>query len=53
MVATVGLLIEFWEFLRARGKSFLWPVMLMMVILGGLLVLAEGSALAPMIYTLF
>lgn len=49
----VGLFLELWEFLRARGKLFLWPIILMMVALGGLLIMVEGSVLAPMIYTLF
>ena len=43
----------FWEFLRARKKYWLLPVMVMMVIFGGLLVLTKGSAIAPFIYTLF
>ncbi len=44
---------EFWEFLRARKKYWLLPVLVMMVIFGGLLVLTKGSAIAPFIYTLF
>ncbi|MGD9602483.1 MAG: DUF5989 family protein [Gammaproteobacteria bacterium] len=44
---------EFWSFLRARRKYWLIPVMLVMLLLGGLIVLAHGSAFAPFIYTLF
>lgn len=44
---------ELWEFMRARKKFWLMPIFLIMLLLGGLLVLAKGSALAPFIYTLF
>ena len=44
---------ELWGFLHARKKYWLLPVLVMMCALGGLLVLAEGSAIAPFIYTLF
>jgi hypothetical protein len=44
---------EMWAFLRARKKFWLVPVVVMMVVFGGLLVLAQGSAVAPFIYTLF
>jgi Family of unknown function (DUF5989) len=44
---------ELWGFLRARKKMWLLPIIIVMVILGGLLVIAQGSALAPFIYTLF
>jgi hypothetical protein len=44
---------ELWAFLRVRKKFWLIPVLLMMVVLGGLIVLAKGSAIAPFIYTLF
>lgn len=44
---------ELWRFLRARKKMWLMPFILIMVILGGLLILAQGSAIAPFIYTLF
>jgi hypothetical protein len=41
------------SFLVARKKFWLWPIFLMMVLLGALIVLAKGSAVAPFIYTLF
>jgi hypothetical protein len=44
---------ELWAFLRPRKKFWLWPIMAMMALLGVLIVLAQGSAIAPFIYTLF
>ena len=44
---------ELWAFMRARKKFWLLPVMLMLVLMGGLLVLSQGSAVAPFIYTIF
>lgn len=44
---------ELWAFLRARKKFWLWPIMFMMALLGVLIVQAQGSAIAPFIYTLF
>ena len=44
---------ELWEFLRARKKFWLTPIVLIMLVFGGLLILAKGSAVAPFIYTLF
>ena len=44
---------ELWAFLRARKKYWLWPIFLVMALLGVLIVLAQGSAVAPFIYTLF
>lgn len=44
---------ELWAFLRERKKLWLAPIILVMVALGGLLVLAQGSVVAPFIYTLF
>ncbi len=44
---------DLWLFMRERKKYWLAPIMLVMVLLGALIVLAEGSALAPFIYTLF
>ncbi len=44
---------ELWRFMRARRKFWLLPILVMMVLLGGLIVLTQGSAVAPFIYTLF
>jgi hypothetical protein len=49
----VSFLKELWAFLKARKKFWLAPLLLMLLLLGGLLVLAQGSALAPFIYVLF
>ena len=44
---------ELWRFMRVRKKFWLLPILIMMVVLGGLVVLTKGSAIAPFIYTLF
>ncbi|WP_417832855.1 DUF5989 family protein [Terasakiella sp.] len=49
----MSIFIELWAFMKARKKFWLFPILLMMVLLGGLLVLTQGSAVAPFIYTLF
>jgi hypothetical protein len=49
----VGIAGELWSFMMARKKFWLLPIMVMMVLLGGLIVLTQGSAVAPFIYTLF
>ena len=46
-------LIEFWEFLKIRKKYWLLPILLFLVLFGGLIVLSQGSAVAPFIYTIF
>ena len=46
-------LIEFWEFLKVRKKYWLLPILLVLVLFGGLIVLSQGSAVAPFIYTIF
>ena len=49
----MSLIGELWEFVRARRKYWLVPILAMAALLGGLLVLTKGSAIAPFIYTLF
>ncbi len=49
----LDLLKDLWGFMRARKKFWLAPIIIIMLLLGGLLVLAQGSASAPFIYTLF
>jgi hypothetical protein len=49
----VAFLIELWQFLLERKKFWLLPILIMMVVFGGLIVLSQGSAVAPFIYTLF
>ena len=49
----LGLLREFWLFLSQNKKWWLMPIILVLIMLGGLLIFAQSSALAPFIYTLF
>ncbi|MGY8963382.1 MAG: DUF5989 family protein [Rhodospirillales bacterium] len=49
----MSFIIEFWRFLRVRKKFWLLPMIFMLVLFGGLIVLAQGSAVAPFIYTIF
>lgn len=44
---------ELWRYMKVRKKFWLLPILLTMFILGGLLVLAKGSVIAPFIYTIF
>jgi hypothetical protein len=44
---------EFWTYLKTRKKFWLLPLVLVLVLFGGLMILAESSALAPFIYTIF
>jgi len=44
---------ELWNFLRVRKKLWLAPIIIVILILGGLLILAQGSVIAPFIYTIF
>ncbi len=45
--------VQLWKFMRVRKRFWLAPIIIVMLLLGGLLVLAQGSAVAPFIYTLF
>jgi hypothetical protein len=49
----MSFLRELWAFLRERKKFWLLPIIVLTLVIGGLLILAQGSALAPFIYTLF
>ena len=49
----ISFLGELWAFMRARKKFWLLPMMLVMLLFGGLIVLTQGSAVAPFIYTIF
>jgi hypothetical protein len=49
----MSFLTEFWAYMKVRKKFWLLPVFMVMILLGGLLVLTQGSAVAPFIYTLF
>ncbi len=47
------LLKEFWEFLKVRKKYWLIPIIVVLVLFGGLIILSQGSVVAPFIYTIF
>ena len=49
----LSILGEFWKFLKVRKKWWLTPIVVVLVLLGALIVMSQGSALAPFIYTLF
>jgi hypothetical protein len=49
----MSFLAEIWMFLRVRKKFWLLPIIVMMALFGGLVVLSQGSAVAPFIYTIF
>tara|TARA_Y100000741_G_scaffold257704_1_gene198740 strand:- start:610 stop:759 length:150 start_codon:yes stop_codon:yes gene_type:complete len=49
----MGFLIEFWNFLKVRKKFWLLPIILVLALFGGLIILSQGSAVAPFIYTIF
>tara|TARA_B000000460_G_C21165096_1_gene242865 strand:- start:168 stop:317 length:150 start_codon:yes stop_codon:yes gene_type:complete len=44
---------EFWEFLKIRKKYWLLPIIVVLVLFGGIIILSQGSAIAPFIYTIF
>ncbi len=44
---------DLWDFMRVRKKFWLAPIIIVLVLLGGLILLAEGTAVAPFIYTIF
>ena len=52
-MSKLTLIKEFWQFLIERKKWWLIPVILVLLLVGGLLIMAEGSVLAPFIYTVF
>ncbi len=52
-MSNTSLVREFWMFMKVRKKFWLLPIIIMMLLVGTLLVFAEGSALAPFIYTIF
>jgi hypothetical protein len=49
----MSFVVEFWLYLKTRKKFWLLPLLLILLLVGGLLVLAKGSAIAPFIYTIF
>ena len=49
----MSFLKEFWEFLNVRTKYWLFPILFVLVLFGALIILSQGSAVAPFIYTIF
>jgi len=49
----MSMITELWRFMRVRKKFWLGPIILLMLMFGGLIVLTQGTAVAPFIYTLF
>ena len=52
-MSKISILIEFWEFLKERKKWWLAPIVLFLLLFGTLIVLTEGTVIAPFIYALF
>ena len=49
----MNFIVELWAYMRARNKFWLLPLILVLLLFGGLIMLAKGSAIAPFIYTIF
>ena len=52
-MSKLSILLEFWDFLKTRKKWWLAPIIILLVLFSALIVLTEGSAIAPFIYALF
>jgi hypothetical protein len=52
-MSKLSIAFEFWEFLKVRKKYWLAPIVIFLMLLGALIILGEGSAIAPFIYALF
>ena len=52
-MGSISFLEEFWRFLKVRKKFWLAPILIMFMLLGGLLLLVQGTAVAPFIYAIF
>jgi len=52
-MSKVSILFEFWEFLKERKKWWLAPIVFFLILFGTLIVLTDGTAIAPFIYALF
>jgi hypothetical protein len=53
IMSKLSILSELWDFLKVRKKWWLAPILLFLILLGGLIILTQGSALAPFIYAIF
>ena len=49
----MSFLVEFWHFIKIRKKYWLLPILIVLVLFGALIILSQGSAVAPFIYTIF
>ena len=49
----MNFIIEFWKFLKVRKKYWLLPIIIVLFLFGGLIILTQGTAVAPFIYTIF
>ena len=49
----ISIIKEFWEFLKVRKKYWLFPILIVLALFGALIVLTQGSVVAPFIYTIF
>jgi len=49
----MSFLEEFWNFIKVRKKYWLLPIIIVLVLFGGLIILSQGSTVAPFIYTIF
>ena len=52
-MSNLSIILEFWDFLKVRKKWWLAPIIIFLLLIGAMLIFAEGSAVAPFIYTLF
>lgn len=52
-MSKLSILSELWDFLKVRKKWWLMPIVIFLILLGGLIILTQGSALAPFIYAIF
>ena len=49
----MNFIVEFWRFLKTRKKYWLLPIIIVLLIFGGLIIISQGTAIAPFMYTLF
>jgi hypothetical protein len=52
-MSKLSIIAEFWDFMKVRKKWWLAPIIIFLLLIGAMLIFAEGSAVAPFIYTLF
>ncbi|MCH7773521.1 MAG: hypothetical protein IH784_03830 [Bacteroidetes bacterium] len=52
-MSKLSILSELWDFLKVRKKWWLAPILIFLILLGGLIIITQGSALAPFIYAIF